>query len=276
MANNIYEGKSLFEILNISEKDILDDSCNDYSRIKLSEKVEAFDSVNKDADIRIALSQELQLLTNMGLDKYKENIFERQNNELEKMFENGKNSNYPSKTQFGIIDERPNRLKLYDSSNNKAENSKNIFNLIRDQIIQKDKIQVQEKNIKQHNLKQKWVKITAAAAVVLILVGSGVSVLNNSKSNAPETSVSDYSLEGNETYSDADIKYSFRYKVVYGDTISGIAQKFGVSQSDINKESSKRGSIINEGDTLYIATSDKELAESQEEIYIEQQNEKSK
>ena len=173
-----------------------------------------------------------------------------------------------------IYDDRIAKIK--EENNKSVKGNKNVFNLIRNKIIKKDNIQVQEKNINQHTLKQKWVKIAAITGVVLILVGSGVSVLNNSKSNAPETSVSDYSLEGNETYSDADIKYSFRYKVVYGDTISGIAQKFGVSQSDINRESSKRGSIINEGDTLYIATSDKELAESQEEIYIDQQNNMSK
>ena len=173
-----------------------------------------------------------------------------------------------------IYDERIAKIK--EENNRIIKNNKNIFKLIRDKIIPKDKIQVQEKSINQQGLKQKWVKITAVATVAIVLVGSGISVAKNYKPNNSDIFVSDYSPEATETYSDADVKYSFRYKVIYGDTMSGIAEKFGVSQSDINRESPKRGSIINEGDTLYIATTDKELAESQEEIYIEQQNERSK
>ena len=134
--------------------------------------------------------------------------------------------------------------------------------------LRKEKSVLYTKNFDATKLKKTLIKIIIGGVTLAVVVGCSATVINNI-SDKYDNVISQPNDELTTVYSDENVKYVFRYKVNYGDTMSGIAAKFGVSQDDIRRDNQKSRSILNEGETIYIETDDKALADEQEEIYIE-------
>lgn len=181
--------------------------------------------------------------------------------------------------------DRINACLLYDERNRKTyderikkirEEVKTNKKGIKKFLLVKTNKEHKAKKVNSKKLKKIIIKIIIGTTTLVAVIGCSATVIDNYVSN-DKKSESLYTQEVSaETYSDADARYSFRYKVVYGDTISGIAEKFGVSESDINREVNKNSNILNEGETIYITTNNKALADAQEKIYNENNNVKSR
>lgn len=111
--------RNLYEILNITREDILDETGKNYSSRKLDDLLKNFDSKNLDLELRKNLSREVEYLIKYGLDKYDKMVLKKQTDDALSMF----NIKSARKKEVSQNDDtiNPNKLHVYDKEKLKTK-----------------------------------------------------------------------------------------------------------------------------------------------------------